>query len=437
MAIADEKLSSFFAKKRVGSFSALAKAGKVDSPNGNDKTQVIEEVAIKDKEKVYAISNTVESENTTEIEKTKEKGKPVRKDKRKQKQSVSVPLAVQTQSVSKNKNQQKQNVSVPLADPLANSAYNYSRHLHKFSKKEQELILFVFSKCALERSLTSPVISSEELMDVLLVKPERLRNLVFRISKKGGISCEIFKNGPSACRIFHIDAGFYEELLNAQQSNSSVTPLAKPLATTISSSRDINNNKSTTELPDEWRNIKTDHLQKALNNMENISGQIFNTSQVKSIYAAQKLTAAEVQKSINHFAYGIENYATQPPYDQIRKPAGFLVDTLKNGSTWEEKRYLSPDERLIKKVYQNLVEELEANKKNTFQQWVGEDTETKREKFKASLPPNHYFGDNEFREAAWKEFNEKEWPLIVINKALKVVGDEYQELIEKLITLDK
>ena len=180
--------------------------------------------------------------------------------------------------------------------------------------------------------------------------------------------------------------------------------------------------------------IKTQKLQSALNDMNNKSGQIFNLSQVKAIFNTKQLTAEQVQKSINHFTYGILNYPDKAPYNQMKKPAGFLVDTLKNGNAWVEPRYLSPEEQLIKKIYENIVDELETNKKVIFDQWLGSDTERKREIFKARLPSNHYFGENEFREAAWNEFDKKEWPLILRDKVIKVIGEDHQDLIQKLIS---
>src|SRR5580693_3100432 len=106
----------------------------------------------------------------------------------------------------------------PLANPLANTTEIHIDDLMLFSKKERELLSLVFWQCRNNGTLVSPPITTEEIRNTLKITADRVRNLIFRIIKKGGLKIVKHKNGQTAYRVFELPKSVYQAMIDFQNN---------------------------------------------------------------------------------------------------------------------------------------------------------------------------------------------------------------------------
>ncbi|WP_131784003.1 hypothetical protein [Legionella gresilensis] len=301
MAITDNRLKDFFSKQKVGAFDSLLIKGKSTiSPANTSETKNsnTERKELKNDE-LKNINSLVEK-----------KSAPI-----KSKNYVDKPLAKQLQTVSK-----------PLAKNIEMSFFD----LMAFSKKERDLLEIIFEQCKNNGTLISPPISTEEIRKELDISAERVRNLIFRITKKGGVKILRYKNGMNAHRVFELPKSIYQFMIDKKISVEQKHP---ELATSIA----INDNNENLLLTEEWSQI----------DIEPLSEIGFSRTHLNQLYRSNCTNPEIVQKSINHFAYGIENNAKFKSYSD---PLNVLMGVLRKGQAWHEHNYISPKELALKQM---------------------------------------------------------------------------------------
>lgn len=359
MAIADDRLKQFFSKQRVGAFDALKQPPKTATPknstSNDDKTSIVTHTSLQP-EKITA-NATVINEKESSVKSSEIEIQPHTKDEVKieakeplanRERTVSNPVAVREQTVSETLAYSEQRVSNPLPKPLAQPLAKFEEiqflDLRDFSKKERDLLTLIFWQCHHNCSLESPPISTEEIRNTLKISAERVRNLIFRISKKGGVKVTQHKSGQSAYRVFELPKSLYQWMADQQTNRlNMIEPLAVPLAntlanTTYSSNSNNLNKKTTTSLPEEWKKI----------NFEVLQGLGFSETQLKQLFETNLTTPEIIQESINHFAYGLEHNEKTKSY---KEPLNVLMGVLRKGQNWHEADYISPKELALKKIY--------------------------------------------------------------------------------------
>lgn len=352
MAIKDDRLKQFFSKQKVGAFDALAHKGKVTtSQHSSSEEKIVDKLVItavqeEIQETKLPFSNTPinEIQPIQFIEETCV-AEPILKPTINREQSVSNPLAIRDSLVSNPLAVSEQYVSNPLPIPLADSLAKFDdiqfTDLRLFSKKERELIVLVFEQCRNNGSLISPPISTEEIRSMLKITPERVRNLIFRIVRKGGMKIIQHKSGQSAYRVFELSKSLYQsmiDLLTNQSTRSHYDPLANslanPLANVSYSSSNIN---TTTALPENWEQIDFTLL----------TDIGFSKTQLMQLYEKRLNTPEVVQESINHFAFGLAN---NPKFKIYSAPLNVLIGVLRKGQAWHEPGYVSPKELALRQM---------------------------------------------------------------------------------------
>lgn len=435
MAIKDDRLKQFFSKQKVGAFDALAHKGKVTGnkppPNEKKSEEKFEIVAaiestVAKKEFLTNKLPTSESQDNQYHEKIDVLEVPPTPLSIRY-QSVSEPLANNNFLVSKplalSKQPVSNSLSAPLADSLADSLAKYDEiqftDLRIFSKKERELITLVFWQCRNDGSLTSPPISTEEIRNTLKITAERVRNLVFRIVKKGGLKITQHKSGQSAYRVFELPKSLYQAMIDMQHyqiKRFSSDPLAQPLSNPLanasySSSSDIKT--ITTDLPDEWKKIDCIPL-KGIN---------FSFIELKNIYrkCPQHIDHLVVQNSINQFAFGLVSNPER--YKNMTAPSGVLVKYLCEGNPWVENGYIAPEEKLKAEKENKIMELLEKQfKEPKFLDWFN----TLDENEKEILVPDGIKDSTSYiiskaviqKEHAYSHFEHRIWPEILLELKL-------------------
>ena len=240
MAIADDRLKQFFSKQKVGAFDALKQSAKNIIPKNyasNENPQNKQSVLSSNQEieaplqtqKVASlipnidISTSVKTfvsslENETDTNTGKGNAEPLAIRKQPvsdsladSKHSVSNPLAIRQLSVI-------DSLPETLANPLAKAEEITFTDLRVFSKKERELLVLIFWQCHHNCSLISPPISTEEIRHTLKISAERVRNLIFRISRKKGVKVTQYKTGQNAYREFELPKSLYQWMIDHQNN---------------------------------------------------------------------------------------------------------------------------------------------------------------------------------------------------------------------------
>ena len=374
MTIADDRLKQFFSKQKVGAFDALAKSDR-SIVSKNEATNAAPD------QKVQTLNNVLEERVKNPIDNELHKSSSIpsivkanlklKKEKYEAAQKVSEePLPIRDQSVSEPLADREPMVSIPLAVseqpvshslseplaiPLAKREEIQFADLRDFSHKERDLLTLIFWQCHNNCSLLSPPISTEEIRHTLKVSAERVRNLIFRITKKGGIKVTQHKSGQSAYRVFELPKSLYQWMIDQQTNRGTrlveplAIPLANPLADSLySNSSSLINKKTITSLPEDWKKI----------NYESLIEFGFSETQLKQLYETHLTTPELIQESINHFAYGLENNEKTKAY-KMKDPLNIFMGVLRKGQSWHEANYISPKDLALKNMVEGKKKEKE------------------------------------------------------------------------------
>lgn len=115
-------------------------------------------------------------------------------------------------------------------------------------------------------------------------------------------------------------------------------------------------NGSSSNLPEEWKNIDFEPLKEIG----------FSSTQISQLYSKNSNTPEVIQESINHFAFGLEN---NPKFKNYEDPLNVLMGVLIKKGGWHEKNYTSPKvkaEREMLAAMQRELEELKAIEEQKF-----------------------------------------------------------------------
>ena len=331
--------------------------------------------------------------------------------------------------------------AIPLKTPKAEEQThleNKRKLIEKLSPNESNFLTLIVNICAQNGTLSTGDICSKEIDSYLGIPRNSRETTIKRLKKKDLIFREKGKKGIHATlnisitnevkNIFLNLLKFKSEYSILLDDNSSIQRVQQGFKNPISSS----SSNSSTTIPNDWQKIDCSHLAQAFSKLTT-SGQFFTKGSLNAIYkkAGEKLTAEQVQNSIDQFAYGLEYFKDTEPYASMKKPGACLVDWLKNGDVFIEPRYLTPEEQTLKIVYDNLLEKFESEKKEYFLTWLNHDRHKKYDEIEKTMGSTEFYDDRIFEEKASDIFINQIWPQKRKELAQKMLGDNNLELIEK------
>jgi hypothetical protein len=385
MTVSNDKLSKFFAKHKPGSLDALrnregrSTASKltpntIETINQNNhldspsEKQVNETLILNDSLPQKAVKNISQTLSlpikNKKTQQTKSVSNPLAIREQSvssplaiREQSVSDPLAVREQSVSSPLAIREQFVSNPLADPLAkidsSNPLLPTDFTGLFSKKEVALLTLIQLKCA-ENCSTLCEIDTEEIIKSLKIKPNRLRNLISRSIKKGGVKVLIKKSGKNAFRQFSITKELYSFLNDRSSRRNSFNPLADPLAQHDHSSSSINITTTRETDPSFFIDLAS---------TVDFSGlEPFGFVKTHIDQLIKKGAELEIiQKSIDYFLFDLEKNKRA---EKIKKdPVSFFMGIMRNEGAYNPpENYMTPQQLAQKKLIEIKQREIEKNK---------------------------------------------------------------------------
>lgn len=289
---------------------------------------------------------------------------------------------------------------------------------------QQKKLAYYFLQCCKNRdqNQTGPV-TSETLCSVVGTTHKTIKKIVQRMIEKKLITRINGKRGKGGFSSYELNSNFIFVLEGqAKLENNHLI------------SNQINNvthQKMANSLPVDWEKIDLSSLQEAFKLVKTKKQQDFGKTQLKAIYSNSKLSAADIQISITKFAYGLKNYFNQEPYSSMDNPAAILFDKLKNGDTWDEKRYLTTEENILFNIYKNILKQIEQNIHLYFEKWKEIDREKKFEYYGRQLSSTHFYNEKVFTEKAWEDYQKNIWPVEKKSLILQMVGISDSEIINK------
>lgn len=317
--------------------------------------------------------------------------------------------------------------------------------INRLSGVKYSALIYIMHICLQEGTRITPKIAMDSIKKALNSNITTIKKTIQRLTKEDLLIRKSYKNGRGGWTIYELPEEVYKELYllsnrtNWRQNEDKLeTHLeTQPKTSTLSSSSHIFNNTTTdTTLPKEWNEIDISPIKSVF---KSESSQFFGIKQLKSIYnqVGHILSAKQVEDSIKEFSYGYFHYRDTQPYCTMRNPCAILFNHLKEGETWHEPRYLSPEENQLKTVYDNICNKLETEKQQYFKKWYKDNKEHKYQQHsKDKKNKNQMLTNGEFQDLMEQEFETKVWPDYKFKLILEYLGQDKATLIEKFQKID-
>lgn len=247
--------------------------------------------------------------------------------------------------------------------------------------KERALVLIIYDFCLETRSNITHEITREHLANYLKSSKDVAKVTMYSLIKKQIIIRYDFKDGPGGWTKYSLPDDIYHQIREYKNysnqggireesgKNPVYTPVCRPGGISPSSSSiNINNNKTTTVLPDAWNFDLSDY---------EVFG--FSKESLLQVYERQPNMPVEIiQDSLENFLWHHQrnNFPIfkKSPYEVLM---GCLLKGLKFRSE-ARKKEIDSQARVEEK---ELQEELERASKLKFQKWVINKTDSEIEKY--------------------------------------------------------
>ena len=279
-----------------------------------------------------------------------------------------------------------------------------------YSGLHKEILILLHDLCShTGRNLTPPV-AADYLSSQLGNNITTVRTAISRLKRRGAIELVDYKDGRSGWSRYKLDDDLFRDMSllsknNYRESQGDIVLTAKSVSTSKIGAFS-KKEKDNDDLPGEWKNIKLESLNKVLSIYHNT----FSIRQLISVYRSEgkKLTAKQIQDSIDQFSYGLNNFPEEGFYKR-QKPVASLLEHLKEGRAFVEPRYLTSEDKMVYNIYKKLMVDLEENKMGEFSKWISTDKEKKEQYYKAKKGSTEHWDERVFVNDAKKDFLENQW----------------------------
>lgn len=218
----------------------------------------------------------------------------------------------------------------------------------------------IYTECLKSKSFETSYIEKNEFSQRVKVKSGAIRTSCTRLKSKGILEDFIATKGRGSAWKFVLSENIFHQI--SMKNTLKLSAISDTISDTkiLSSSSDINNKNTTTQLPADWKKIEYAELQKTLN----IFNERFGLAQIKTVFAeaGDLITADDVQTSIQNFTLGLNNYIQKPSsgiYDRKVKIAT-LLESLKNGEVFIDPQVEALKEAQAKKIAAEQRKEMAA-----------------------------------------------------------------------------
>ena len=394
---------------------------------------LMQEEVIKHKEESEAIQRKIEKDENEDV--SKERFERLSKDDK-----IRSQLAVKKESIGsqiqrfkKNNTQTPVNTQELVVNQESNSKahnlhINYHEEVGRLYGLQKKIAHFFVQSCLQRNQNNTGPVTAETLCNVIGSTKKTIKKIIQRMIEKKLIERIKGKSGKGGFSTYVLDSEFINVLrlqLNLELDHFAINSKFIP-----ANLKAFDNNNS---LPESWERIDLTNLAEAFKTANIKNKQFFGKTQLKSIFSADmKLSVEDLQNSISAFAYGLKNHNTEEPYASMINPAAVLYETLKNGDKWEERRFLSPEENVIYKVYLNLFKKLNNDMKNHYLKWVDTDRKEKFEHYRSKMGSTQFYNEKIFEEKSFEDYEKNIWPIERDKIILDTIGISNKSIIDKI-----
>jgi uncharacterized protein with NAD-binding domain and iron-sulfur cluster len=206
--------------------------------------------------------------------------------------------------------------------------------INKISGIQKTILDHLFFECQKSGSRITKEISINALINELSTTKKNIKTSIYRLEKKNYISRQDFKNGRGGWTKYEIPEIVYSELFKYQELNKNNFQDEKVTTKSNTSSSSIN---TTTNLPEDWKNI----------NFESLKDYGFNEKHILQISKLDAVTPEELQNSINHFVFDLQENGKEK---EIKKsPLAFFMGIIRGQGIYvAPKNYESLQDRKLR-----------------------------------------------------------------------------------------
>ena len=214
---------------------------------------------------------------------------------------------------------------LPHQKPNEINGFDVISRLYGIQKK---IIIFFVKSCMKRQSNQTGAVTLETLCDITGTTKKTLKKTIQRLIEKNIIKRVGGKRGKGGFSIFSLE----QDIINVAKIK-----LDMEQEINLNSNRiDSANYESANKLPEEWGSI----------NFSRIEGIGFGVSHIKQLYNSKITTPEIVVKSIEHFAFALENNPSK--FKKYKSELSALMSTLTRGGVWLEPNYESPVDKALR-----------------------------------------------------------------------------------------
>jgi predicted transcriptional regulator len=393
---------------------------------------LMQEEVIKHKEESEAIQRKIEKDENEDVSKERferlSKNDEIRSQLAVKKESTGIQKPrIKKSNTQTLVNTQKLVVNQESVSKDYNLHINYHEEVGRLYGIQKKIAHFFVQSCLQRNQNNTGPVTAETLCRVIGSTKKTIKKIIQRMIEKKLIERIKGKSGKGGFSTYVLDAEFINVLrlqLNLELDHVAINSKFIPAANI----KAFDNNNS---LPESWEKIDLTSLTEAFKTSKN--KQFFGKTQLKSLYSTDmKLSVEDLQNSISAFAYGLKNHNTEEPYVSMINPAAVLYETLKNGDKWEEKRFLSPEENTIYKVYLHLFKKTNDYMKNHYKKWVDTDRNVKFEYYRSKMGSTQFYNEKVFEEKSFEDYEKNIWPIERDKIILDTIGISNKSIIDKI-----
>jgi predicted transcriptional regulator len=208
-----------------------------------------------------------------------------------------------------------------------------SFNLQRLSEQQKKIMLFILEKIIDTKQLATVPILHVNLSSFCNTTHETIKVQIKRLVKKQLLFRGDGKRGKGGYMIFKISQEVYKNLLDLKTQQAFSDGLNKGTNPSYSSSIII----TTTNLPEDWKNI----------NFESLKDYGFNEKHILQISKLDAVTPEELQNSINHFVFDLQENGKEK---EIKKsPLAFFMGIIRGQGIYvAPKNYESLQDRKLR-----------------------------------------------------------------------------------------
>ena len=229
--------------------------------------------------------------------------------------------------------------------------------------RQKDLIEFLFSTC-ISKSRITKKITIQDIQNAIGTSFGTIKQAIYRVKLKGGVSIHERKNGRGGWCIYEIDKDLFLDIDKSLKKEK--TSIYNSNTITIDKNKESKESSkaqnSTIEQPQPKIEQKPESIPEPILEVQDependpwydvdmtpLESHGFKKTHIGQIKGVEGITPDDLQSAINHYAWALENDPERmQKYAPKSNPLRGLIGSLKKGFVWTEAKYVDPHEEAM------------------------------------------------------------------------------------------